>query len=258
MKKTLALLLLAITLHACKKGNEDPALSLLTRRARLSNDWQIKTLVTENQITTVTTSPTLQEVTTTSSFNQSFIDETYSYSFIAPNTTNKTTTDTLITGKVTIHRMSLYKDGTWNREQEYNITYDSTAGGTTYVVKQNINTQEQGVWAFLRGTKPDRKDKEEIELATRQLVKKTAYSIFTGTNIVPITTTNQTVNITFQDNEQSQIWRLIGLKGNKIIASVENKPQTNSKTVTQNSGGQPATSTVVTTVKQVTNILLHD
>ncbi len=258
MKQLLASLLLALTLHACKKGTEDPALSLLSRRSRLSNDWQIKTLATQNQVTTVTTSPTQQEVTTTSSFNQSFIDENYIYSFTAPNTTNKTTPDTLITGKVSIHRMSLYKDGTWNREQEYTITYDSTANGITYLVKQNINTQEQGVWAFLRGTKPDRKDKEEIELATRQLVKKTTYSIFTGANIVPITTTNQTVNVTLQDNEQSEIWRLIGLKGNKVVAVIENKPQTNTKTVTQNSGGQPSTSTAVTTVKQVTNILLQD
>ncbi|MEQ1733913.1 MAG: hypothetical protein ABL940_09575, partial [Bacteroidia bacterium] len=63
---------------------------------------------------------------------------------------------------------------------------------------------------------------------------------------------------TYQDNERHELWRLIGLRGNKVIATIENKPQTDIKTISQTTGGQPTTSTVSTTVKQLTSILLQD
>ncbi len=258
MNKLLYLTLTLITLFACKKGEEDAAFSLLTRRARLSNDWQIKTVSTQNQTTTVVTNGTQPQVTTTSSFNLTFDNNTYTRSYTAPNTTNKTTPDTTLTGTVAIHRMSFYKDGTWNREQEYTISYDSSINNTNVKIKRAINTQEQGVWAFLRGTKPDRKDKEEIELATRQLVQKTTYDIIYPNNITPTTTINETATTTYQDNERHELWRLIGLRGNKVIVTIENKPQTDIKTISQTTGNQPTTSTIATTVKQLTTILLQD
>jgi hypothetical protein len=258
MNKLLPLTFILITLFACKKGEEDAAFSLLTRRARISNDWQIKIVSTQNQTTTVVTNSTQPQVTTTSSFNLTFDNNNYTHSYTAPNTANKTTPDTTITGTVAIHRMSFYKDGTWNREQEYTITYDSSINNTSVKIKKAINTQELGVWAFLRGTKPDRKDKEEIELATRQAVQKTSYDIIYPNNITPTTTINETATTTFQDNERHELWRLIGLRGNKVIATIENKPQTDVKTISQTTGGQPATSTVSTTVKQITSILLQD
>ncbi|MBC7411105.1 MAG: hypothetical protein H7331_01455 [Bacteroidia bacterium] len=256
--KLLYLTFTLVTLFACKKGVEDPAFSLLTRRGRLSNDWQIKTISTQNQTTTVITNPNQTPITITSSFSLIFDNSDYTRSYTAPNTNNKTTPDTIITGTVAIHRMSFYKDGTWNREQEYTITYDSSINNTNVKIKKAINTQEQGVWAFLRGTKPDRKDKEELQLSTRQSVQKTVYDIIYPNNITPTTTINETATTTYQDNERQELWRLIGLKGNKTIATIENKPQTDTKTVSQTTGNQPTTSTLSTTVKQLTTILLQD
>jgi hypothetical protein len=243
---------------SCKKGKDDPTISLLTRKARLSNDWQIKQRITENQVSNKSTSASNVITTLTSAFVESYDNTDYTYSFTAPNTTNKLSFDTIIKGTVAIHRMSFYKDGTWNREQEYVINYDSTINNVIVKIERKINEQTQGVWAFLRGTKPDRKDKEEIELAFRQAVIKTNYAITFPNNITPTTTTNETITTTYQDNERNEIWRLLGLRGNKITASIENKPQIETKIVSQTVGGQPTTVTITRTVKQITNILLQD
>jgi hypothetical protein len=113
---TLAILSLAF-LAACKKGENDPFMSLRTRNARITGTWKL----------------TKQETTETNAF--SGMSEVYSSSF---DGTNLTTTEP--GGSTTIsysHSIEINKDGTYNMTR--------VEGGTSY--------QSNGNWWWLNSKK---------------------------------------------------------------------------------------------------------
>ncbi len=113
-------------IQSCKKGEEDPFMSLRSRKARLTGEWQVTSYETKNSTNgTVTFSESLSGTTLTTSSGGVSDTETYSYDF------------------------TFEKDGTYK----------------TIEVEDNVTKTITGNWAFLGKNKnADIKKKEYLLL----------------------------------------------------------------------------------------------
>ena len=133
MKKVLLFAFAATLMFvSCKKGEQDPGLSIKSRKARMTNDWVLKTVVSESSyegtVRTSTTEVVDGIATTTDSDGDISVD---------------TTTRTL----------SMLGDGTYK--------LDYTWGTRT--------SKYEGVWTFAGGT-GDVKSKSQILLQTTKYI----------------------------------------------------------------------------------------
>lgn len=141
MHKTIYLCLITITtlgfMQSCKKGENDPFLSLRTRKARIAGEWKLS--ASESKYTS--TSPNSSNSSTTT--YDGATETTVQSVTINGNTTSTTST-------------AVY---TFNIEFDKNGTYTLTQvqDGETYTA--------QGTWIFLKRSKEDElKNKEAILL----------------------------------------------------------------------------------------------
>lgn len=146
MKKTITLLLLllaitAITFNSCKKGENDPFLSLKSRTGRISQDW---VLSTEDY--------TIKN--TTSSYSSS---DHYTF-----NGTSETLTTVL-----TIGSSSSTTTDTYAYSEEFVMAKEGTYKSTT--VDDGTTEIEEGNWSWVGKNKDqDLKNKEAFVIASTQ------------------------------------------------------------------------------------------
>lgn len=163
MKKVLLLalstLLLAGSFTSCKKGENDPAVSLASRKARVSGEW---TVTKEESKTTETNGGTFGfSETTVSVYDGTTKTTTISHT---PNSGNdETTTDVMIY----THSLTIEKDGT------YKETYANGSDIVTY----------EGTWMFLGKSKADKLKKKEAIMFTLRTETATSGSSTSITNI---------------------------------------------------------------------------
>jgi len=130
MKSSFSILALCIfslvLLAGCKKGEDDPTISLRSRKERFSGDWQLTRgfVISTNKNTVVSTTYNGNSFTTTSSLNPELV----------------------INGSY-IRTLSINKEGTFIDE----------------INKDNLFKKEQGLWTFLSGNDiEDLKNKEAV------------------------------------------------------------------------------------------------
>lgn len=123
-------LIFLLTLSNCRKGENDPLISLRTRKARLTGDWLLK----EGNLTrTYSTSNSSATHTTTYSNSKKTVND------------NGSTRETSYT-----QRLTLRKDNSFERE----------------IIDNNIKTIHFGSWSFVHKNKDQKlKNKEAILLS---------------------------------------------------------------------------------------------
>ena len=151
---------LFLSIYSCKKGDNDPFLSLKSRKARLHGDWEIQAYQYEEQ--TTSSSGDYQKITENFSNNQ-ITQITQEYIEVSGSSVY----DTLV---ISLNEVSYSfdKKGSWSRV--YNTTEISIDDyidlGTTW---HNIYTTtkeltESGDWSFVGKLKSEYKNKERIVL----------------------------------------------------------------------------------------------
>lgn len=239
-------LLILVFANACKKGQDDPSISLKSRRARVAGEWKVQLKETNakssgtNTTLSSNTTPTITNIE--SSSVERWNDTEYYYSNILPNGNHKTTNDTTIQGKVSIHTIKFEKDGEWKNQLDYTLTYPSKDNnGNDITVKQNTIIKQSGVWNFLGKIQPDTKDKEEIMVTVRtESVNVITYKTYASSTI-PYETVTDTQQNTYQDAENSAVWKLTRLASAEIKATIIKQPVTTHSTKTETVNGSATT-----------------
>ena len=138
-----------ITFSGCtKKGEDDPFLSLRTRTARLTGEWNVVTYDSKS----LGGSTTIIEKIDGSSYTETYITNGQGRTYIGTAT----------------HTITIEKDGTY--ENIFNST--STADGRTYI----DNYKEKGVWYWAEGNKELKtKSKELVVFQTTEVTSFNGY-----------------------------------------------------------------------------------
>jgi hypothetical protein len=203
----LVALTVAVVLPACKKGENDPFLSLRSRKSRVAGEWTVESK--EETRNTSIVSPSLNttaiEITTINGGNYT---NTY---------TDASGTDTNL-GTVQTNTITFEKDGKWSAV--YQLTTVNVFGSGSFQTTETTvsRTESSGIWNFL-GKIGEAKNKENISVATTsEKTNKTVTTVssFTGTDIETSSSTN-----TYADNEMVDVWKLTQLKNKELIAEIE-------------------------------------
>ncbi len=142
MKKTISILfittILISTFTSCKKGDNDPAISLLSRKARLTAEWELtdwsRTEISGSNFTTYY-------------FNGSILTT------IIGNNTSSTSSYT--------ENLEVLSDGTYSIKTTQVYTGNSSSTNTY---------SEDGYWSWLEGNKQDKiKDKERVHFSPKSV-----------------------------------------------------------------------------------------
>lgn len=219
-KKYLLLSLIGISLIACKKGENDPALSLLTRRARMVGTY------------------TVEEMTQTS--NQTYSNGTISSSQLKikgkigedifnfkPNDQPETTYVKTISVDEISYRFN--RDGTWEStykvKTSWQVPFDEEPG----MYNQVEIAQEQiksGTWSFLSDESNDYKNKERIILnIVKESLNETSRSevFYPDGSSVILEPIFNFLEQDFSNNFASHIYTIDRLTRKEIILKKETK-----------------------------------
>ena len=181
MKKTLTLLACLVIagtgFYGCKKGEGDPALSMHTRKGRLTGDWDISA----GTYSKTDTDPSGTDVLTTT-WSGTSVTQVYS--------SGGTSSTSIGTGS---YKMSIVKDGTWTSTQQITWT------GTPSFIE---NSTTSGTWNWTSGV-GETKNKSQIVMRT--LSSQSTFG--TATSIATYTL----------DNAPATIYNISQLKNKEII-----------------------------------------
>jgi hypothetical protein len=182
MKKAIAILssilLSGVVFTGCKKGEGDPALSLKSRKARLTGEWAI------SAATSTETDDTPTTMTTT--WSGSSVTQMY------------TSPSGSVTGNGSgTYVLTIEKDGTWEMKQSMTITYGGTPSFT------DISTMTaKGTWNWT-GKVGELKNKSQVVFTTF------SETMFDGTDTESTTYTGGDAPVTVYDIYQLKNKELI-------------------------------------------------
>jgi len=241
-KAVLAILVVASSITACKKGDDDPGMSLKSRKGRLSQECTVSEY--KSDITDVTTSN--GTVTTTTTTNTK---ETYTGSAASKNMSQtvagggSTTTQTATySGSVTAMDYTFDKDGTWSSTMTVKWTSTTfTTGGTTDTdaIDETETTISSGNWYFLGKNKnTEDKNKENVTLSVTSMQVKSDGKSTSGISFAQ----SSDETFTYANNENNEFWHLSRLAKDELVADIT-LDYTNSGSSSSTFGG------VTTTVK---------
>lgn len=216
-QSVLAILVVASSITACKKGDDDPGLSLKSRKGRLSQAWTVSDyksdvteVYTDNSGATVSTETT--KTTKTISGSNATLEEVETTA--AAGLTSTTTTK--YTGTVTSFKYTFEKDGTWTSEEIIKWTSETvTDAGQTITEAVNITetTIRSGNWTFLGKNKStEDKNKENVLLSITKEQTKSDDVSTTGTGSF-----NSDFTTTYANNNYTEVWNLKRLAGDELI-----------------------------------------
>lgn len=144
---------LLLATPSCKKGENDPFLSLSSRKARFSGDWD----VTAKSSTSSTTSGDW-----TSSSSTEFDGTTQTTTTSVTN--SGTTTSSTSTRTITSDNWVIEKDGTFSRSYDYTYTeeVEDWGGFSTTTTTYTVTTTISGTWSFVGKAKGEFANKERV------------------------------------------------------------------------------------------------
>ena len=201
-KLVIALLVISAVLPACKKGADDPFLSLRSRKSRVAGEWKV-----DSKIDTRTTAIVSSSFTSTSTETTTISGSTWTQMNSSSTTTSAGAVD---------YTIKFEKDGKWN--SSYKLTRVNSLGIAPFVT--TITTEDltvsSGVWNFL-GKVGDAKNKENISVSTTSEQKTTTTTTVdpSGTDINKDESTE-----TFAANENVEIWKLTELKNKEMKGEI--------------------------------------
>ena len=196
----LALALVAPMFNSCKKGDEDPGISLSSRKGRLSRVWTMSIMERS-----VTTSSTFTGGSSTSTTDDEIDGEDWS------TTTSFTGGSTEYKGDISEWTYTFVKDGTYTSTREYDESNTDTGGTTT---KNEYEIAEKGTWNFLGGIGKETKNKEYVVLHASEIETKTTTTLtFTGGS----SSSSSTVTNTWDPSSyNADVWHLNRLSGKEL------------------------------------------
>ena len=196
---------IGLSFGSCRKGSEDPFFTFHTRKDRVAGTWQI----TDYNRELVTKYVYPNTSTNTQKYEQRFGLVNYS----------ETTTDlnSMVmdrNGKISKSVYIFDKSGNWSSVIEYYL-YTPQAVAGFYVSKTRI--EREGKWEF-QGKTDELKKKESmlLEITTERNFDYT-YSTYLGTVVDSIA---DSTSVNFGTKERTEVWKLIGLKTNRMIAEI--------------------------------------
>lgn len=244
MKKVLLVMAAAgllIATPSCKKGENDPALSLKSRKARLVGAYDIDSWI--NSFTSTDSDGDQIQVTT--NINGATGTRTIIETPADEGSTSRTQTITVNSASFTVE-----KDGTW--DAVFNTTTAWTEEGDGVFVETIDYTlvetsTESGNWSFLGGQPEEFKNKERVLFSV--INSQTSDQTTTVTNFEDGTSDTETSNLDTQtdvnaNGEVSTIYEIDMLKG-KEMKLVQNLDDTDNFSTT--SGAFTFNFSVVTT-----------
>ncbi|MGD1846585.1 MAG: hypothetical protein ACFB10_14450 [Salibacteraceae bacterium] len=216
MKHSTLLHLLLIVLligssTACKKGEDDPFLSLRSRKARVEGTWIIDNWSEYRQ---------WNENGFTMTERRDIADDKINYSLEMPFDSRQ------FEGPVDVASWFITKDGSWDRAFEYReVQADTFSGGTNkrvLVTTQLTRISELGTWAFL-GKGNGYKNKERLTMSvTNRKVTTTNISerfAVSATGVLSSLDRQEGSNEEqwkYTEGEKVEIWTLTGLKHKEL------------------------------------------
>ncbi|UKN02972.1 hypothetical protein K6119_05515 [Paracrocinitomix mangrovi] len=235
---------LLLATPSCKKGENDPFLSLSSRKARFAGTWDL----TGYTFNSTNTEPNGDYQTSASTLTNGVITSTDT-DFDVSNGTSTTNTSTITLNKA---QYVINKDGTWTSEMDYTATntYDYTdIWGDDHTVTETSNwtSTESGNWSFVGKVKEGDvtyKNKERAMMNT--LVSSGTSSGNEVDNNTTAGTTQTTQNGTsswtnnYYSGEVAMTIEIDQLKGKEMIWKIIEK---NSGTSSWTNNGTTNTST---------------
>lgn len=196
---------------SCKKGENDPFLSLSSRKARISGEWKIASYEAEYHNANGNDS-----WHNTSSFDGTKVTGTWSQT-LSGTTTSGNSSDVVT---VSLADFIINKDGTY--EMHWNavtVSNDQDWFGNDQVITATETSTESGSWSFVGKAKDEYKNKERVvfnatkTVNTSQETTVTDYgSGVTSTDVGPTETDDDTYEI----GENATIYDIDMLKGKEM------------------------------------------
>jgi len=242
MKKSILMLAagaLLLATPSCKKGENDPFLSLSSRKGRITGDWS----VTGQEGTSSYTSGDWTSSSTTSLSGNTLTT--------TQSTTNSgTTTTTTETRTINDHSWTISKDGTFSRT--YNYTYteeeDGWFGNTTITTTYTITSTQTGTWSFVGKAKDEYKNKERVVFNVLSATSTTNESweerLDSDNSLVDDGTSSNTSTDEVSHGEWIWAFDIDQLKGKEMVWKMESDgSESNSSTVGSTTTTTSGTST---------------
>lgn len=239
MKKSILMLAagaLLLATPSCKKGENDPFLSLSSRKARISGEWNVSSFESESHNYDGSDS-----WHNTQSFDGTKITGTWSQT-VSGTTTSGNDPDVVT---VSLFDFIINKDGTYEMHQ--NMVTVSTGTnwlGYDYTDTETETYTESGSWSFIGKAKDEYKSKERVVFNATHVISSSQVTTVTdvggGTTNTSVGDTDVSDN-TYAIGENSSIWDIDMLKGKEMtFVSVGGGTNIWSSTT---SGGTTTTST---------------
>lgn len=246
--------LITPALESCKKGEEDPGLSLRSRKARLVGEWKVSNY-TETTTYTQNSSTFIGPSTTSSSSNGTLKVDYDGENFTTENIINSSSGGSTNSKSVAKgdFKYTFEKDGTFTLTQTKVYEETEKEETNTYaletITKYDISLNIKGTWNFVLSVSNDIKNKQYIVLTfteeenTTKVDKEDKLTIkSSGTTNVTTTSTINSSKSTFETNDISQTWELVRLANKEIKALARGKVSKNTSSsinTTYSNGGNP-------------------
>ncbi len=219
MKKSILMLAagaLLLATPSCKKGENDPALSLSSRKARISGEWNVASY--ESESSTVDGNDSWHN---TQSFDGTKITGTWSQT-VSGTTTSGNDADVTT---VSLFDFIINKDGTYSMNRNW-VTVSSgtdTWTGFDYTDTETASYTESGSWSFIGKAKDEYKNKERVVMNATHTVWTSQTTTVTqlGGGITNTAIGNTNVNDdTYEIGENASIFDIDMLKGKEMTLMV--------------------------------------
>jgi hypothetical protein len=219
-KAVLAILVVASSITACKKGDDDPGMSLKSRKGRLSQEWTVSEYSSDITDVSTTNGSTTSTTTTKTKNTYSGASATREVSRTTAAGGSTTTSSDKFTGSVTAFDYTFDKDGTWSSTMTVkwtSVTSISNGNTDTEAIDFTETTISSGNWYFLGKNKnTEDKNKENLSLSITSVQVKTDNKSTSG----PASSFNDDITTKYANNEMTETWHLSRLAKDELVADI--------------------------------------
>ncbi|MBV6461510.1 MAG: hypothetical protein HJHJAOHD_01640 [Flavobacteriales bacterium] len=213
----IAIIVVASTFTACKKGSGDPGISLKSRKGRVTGEWKAtKIEVKSNSNNTYSSGGNSDNLSSSSTMKAENGTATYS----STENDNGDITTVNLTGTVE-YTVTFEKDGSYKAKFTRNLNGTTVNSGNSINTKVNSTEETTGGWNFIGGQEKDYKNKERIllNILTIKGSTTTDYDI-PGTGVY---SSKSETDETTASGENTETWVLTSLKNKSIEATGSGK-----------------------------------
>jgi hypothetical protein len=160
----LCFLLPLFVFSGCRKGENDPLLSLLSRKARLTGSWNVNSFEKKRVIVEDSETTTFEEYFNGLAYTTTKIVQKEGISMVEENKDKMEISQFVI---------NINRDGTWTSNFVKTTTTTITLPENILIIEERETRDTEGIWAFLDKSKDYYKNKERLQLDVLNLSVKT-------------------------------------------------------------------------------------